>query len=78
MTVYWGEEFEMIARCFNCQKPLDIGDGTGLDPIYCADCVRGWEKAQRAWGTILIVLALVIYILSVTIGPKLLEWNWPG
>ena len=77
MTVYLGEEFEMIARCHICKKSLDIGDSAGLDPIYCADCVRSWEKVQRAWGTILLVLAIVVYFLSVTIGPEIWAWNWP-
>jgi len=81
MTVYWAgeiEEIKVIGRCYFCKKSVDIEDSMGLDPIYCADCVRRWEKVQRAWGTILIVLAIVVYLLSVTIGPKLVDWNWPA
>lgn len=65
----------MSAHCLGCQVELAVDQD--YEPILCHRCVGTYEHVERAWGTIIIVAAIAIYLLAVTVGVKFWAWNWP-
>ena len=67
---------ESHAHCLNCAGVLPLP--ASIEPVVCDGCVNRRENTQRAWGTMIICLAIVAYYLAVTVGVKFWEWNWPA
>jgi len=70
---YWVDSD--LSHCLQCQVELTVHED--YEPILCHECVGTYERVERAWGTIIIVAAIAIYLVAVTVGVKFYEWNWP-
>jgi len=35
-----------MARCPDCDGPLETGDGKNTPPVYCPRCQQGWDRPE--------------------------------